>query len=109
MLGGMANPFDSIETSLNAVAVGALGNATMTWGSASVAVVFDAAYYDAAGMANSRPQARCLESAVAGRHLDALFAASRFDDEAAGLDSAVKRLEFRIEFFTPANAPDTLT
>ena len=65
MLGGMANPFDSIETSLNAVAVGALGNATMTWGSASVAVVFDAAYYDAAGMANSRPQARCLESAVA--------------------------------------------
>ena len=65
MLGGMANPFDSIETSLNAVAVGALGNAAMTWGSASVAVVFDAAYLDTAGMANSRPQARCLESAVA--------------------------------------------
>lgn len=46
---------------------------------------------------------------VAGRHLDALFIGSRFDDEAAGLDAAVKRLEFRIEFFTPANAPDTLT
>jgi len=61
----MANPFESIETNLNAAAVGALGNATMTWGSASVAVVFDAAYYDAAGMANSRPQARCLESTVA--------------------------------------------
>ena len=65
MLGGMANPFDSIETSLNAVAVGALGNATMTWGSVSVAVVFDAAYLDTAGMANSRPQARCLASDVA--------------------------------------------
>jgi len=46
---------------------------------------------------------------VAGRHLDALFSGSRFDDEAAGLDAGVKRLEFRIEFFTPANAPDTLT
>lgn len=65
MLGGMANPFDSIETSLNAVAVGALGNATLTWGSASVAVVFDATYLDTAGMANSRPQARCLAADVA--------------------------------------------
>lgn len=65
MLGGMANPFESIETSLNVVAVGALGNATMTWGSVSVAVVFDAAYLDTAGMANSRPQARCLASDVA--------------------------------------------
>ena len=65
MLGGMANPFESIETSLNAVAVGALGNATMTWGSVGVAVVFDAAYLDTAGMANSRPQARCLASDVA--------------------------------------------
>jgi hypothetical protein len=46
---------------------------------------------------------------VAGRHLDTLFIGSRFDDEAGGLDAAVKRLEFRIEFFTPANAPDTLT
>ena len=46
---------------------------------------------------------------VSGRHLDALFSGSRFDDEAAGLDAGVKRLEFRIEFFTPANAPDTLT
>lgn len=45
---------------------------------------------------------------VAGRVLMPYLAASRFDDEPAALDAGVKRLEFTLDFATPANAPDTL-
>lgn len=46
---------------------------------------------------------------VSGRTLTPILAASRYDDEAAGLDAAVKRLEFRLEFETLNTAPDALT
>lgn len=46
---------------------------------------------------------------VAGQVLIPYLAASRYDDEPAGLDAGVKRLEFALDFFTPADAPDTLT
>jgi hypothetical protein len=42
-----------------------------------------------------------------GHHLDVLYTGSNYDDEAGGLDAAVRRMEFRIDFSTPANAPDT--
>lgn len=71
MLQGMANPFSSIETSINAATLGALCNATMTWGAAAVPVVFDAVYADPSGMVNSRPQARCLSSLVSAMSVDA--------------------------------------
>lgn len=45
---------------------------------------------------------------VAGLVLMPYLAASRFDDEPAALDAGVKRLEFALDFATPANAPDTL-
>lgn len=66
MLTGMANPFSSIETALNAAAVGAMGNATLIWGAVGVPVVFDAVYADPAGLSNTRPQARSLASLVTG-------------------------------------------
>lgn len=46
---------------------------------------------------------------VAGRKLETVLTACRYDDEATGLDAAVKRLEFKIECFTRANTPDVLT
>lgn len=42
-----------------------------------------------------------------GHHLDVLYTGSNYDDEAGGLDAAVRRMEFRIDFSTPANGPDT--
>ena len=46
---------------------------------------------------------------VGSRTLIPYLNASRYDDEPAALDAGVKRLEFVLDFATPANAPDTLT
>lgn len=46
---------------------------------------------------------------VGSRTLIPYLTASRYDDEPAALDAGVKRLEFVLDFATPANAPDTLT
>lgn len=43
---------------------------------------------------------------VAGRVLQPVLTASRYDDEAAAVAAGVKRLEFTLDFATLANAPD---
>jgi hypothetical protein len=45
---------------------------------------------------------------IGGRVFPLLYRGSRYDDEAAALDAAVKRLEFRLDFSTLASAPDTI-
>ena len=49
----MANPFSSIETSINAGVIGALGNATLTWGAYSAGGVWSHGYADSLGMVNA--------------------------------------------------------
>ena len=66
----MSNPFASIETSLNAAALSALGNATAQIAGCAVGGMFDAFYADPLGISNSAPTFRAL--------------ASELDDVAAG-------------------------
>ena len=60
----MANPFASIETSINAACLGVLANATAVIGGASVSGTFDANFKDALGVASSRPVFICASTDV---------------------------------------------
>lgn len=51
----MSNPFASIEQTLNAAAVAAVGNASMLWGGHIATGVFSNTYLDSMGMSNSQP------------------------------------------------------
>ena len=63
--------FSAIEATINAACMGAIGNASMTWGATSVPVVFDAAYTDPLGMAGSLPRATCASSLIAAMSVGA--------------------------------------
>ena len=56
--------FASIESSINAATLGALGNASMIWSTATIPVIFDANYADPLGMAGNQPRATCASSLI---------------------------------------------
>jgi hypothetical protein len=58
----MSNPFASIETSINAAALSALGNATALVSGVAVGGMFDALYASPLGMSNSAPTFTALAS-----------------------------------------------
>lgn len=67
----MSNPFAAIEVSINQSVSAALGNATLTGSVGSVGGVYDNAYADPFGIANSAPTFLCSAAAVSALDIDA--------------------------------------
>ena len=59
-------------------------------------------------MSNEVEKALSSGVSIGGIQITPLLAASSFDDLSGEYDAAVKRLEFRIPFFTLASTPDVL-
>jgi hypothetical protein len=60
----MGTPFAAIETALNSGALAALANATLTWGGHRADGLFVANPSDPLGIGNSRPEFRCMATAL---------------------------------------------
>lgn len=91
--------FAYLEASLNAAAVGQLGNATLRWaGGGTAAVVFDARYVDALGMATNQPRLRALSTDVADLAIGAAvtvdgvaYTLQAVEDDGTGLVTLILR------------------
>lgn len=60
----MPTPFATIETAVNARVMGALANATLTWGAYSADGVMDADYADRLGLVTRQTRFTALASAL---------------------------------------------
>lgn len=94
----MSNPFASIDTTLSSVALAAVNNADLVWGSQRLACLFDAAYQDPSGLVNSRPQARVVselvETMTAGAAVTlrgVAYTVQAIEPDGAGLSTLVLR------------------
>jgi hypothetical protein len=90
--------FADLESTLNAVTLASIGNATLDWSGADISGVFDATYRDTAGMANSAPQFRCLTTAHAGMTVGAAatingtaYTVQAIEPDGAGMSTLVLR------------------